>query len=255
MEVRVLGSSGGIRRGAHTTAFLVDGDLLIDAGTGVGELELEEMAGIRHIHLSHSHLDHVACLPLFLDSIFDRITEPVTVHAQPDTLEALRRHLFNGVLWPDFTELPEPGRPVVRLQALEAGASLTLGGRRMEVIPGNHTVPVVGLYLADETGAIAFSGDCTTNESLWHGLNARDRLDHLVIEAAFPDEQEEVAAAAKHYIPRWLGADIDKLSHDPVIWITHRMPGKEEAILDQCRRAMPDRTVRPLEEETTLSIT
>lgn len=254
MQIRVLGCSGGIRQGAHTTAFLLDGDLLFDAGTGVGELELDEMAAIRHIVLSHSHLDHVAFLPFLLDTVFDRIDEPVVVHAQAETLEALRRHLFNDVLWPDFTRLPSPERPVVRLEPLEPGTPLTLGDRCLEMIPGHHVVPAVGLLVTTSRGTLGFSGDCTTNTTLWQGLNARERLDHLVVEAAFPDEQAEVARAAKHYTPRTLAADLEKLDHDPVIWITHCMPGKETVILDQCRRALPNRTVHPLEEGTVLEV-
>jgi hypothetical protein len=38
MQIRVLGCSGSIAAGSRTTSFLVGEDLLIDAGTGVGDL-------------------------------------------------------------------------------------------------------------------------------------------------------------------------------------------------------------------------
>jgi glycogen synthase len=60
MRVRVLGCSGAIAKDCRTTSFLVDSDVLVDAGTGVGDLSLQEMLGIRHVLLTHSHLDHVA---------------------------------------------------------------------------------------------------------------------------------------------------------------------------------------------------
>ena len=63
MQLRILGCSGSISRGSHTTSMLVDDDVLIDAGTGVGELTLEEMMPIKHVFLTHSHLDHLASLP------------------------------------------------------------------------------------------------------------------------------------------------------------------------------------------------
>ena len=52
MRVYVLGCSGAIARGCRTTSFLLDGDVLIDAGTGVGDLDLEQMACIDHVLLT-----------------------------------------------------------------------------------------------------------------------------------------------------------------------------------------------------------
>ena len=69
MRVRILGCSGAIARDCRTTAFLLDHDLLIDAGTGVGDLSLEEMAQVQHVLLTHSHLDHIAALPLLIASV------------------------------------------------------------------------------------------------------------------------------------------------------------------------------------------
>ncbi|RYF65884.1 MAG: MBL fold metallo-hydrolase, partial [Comamonadaceae bacterium] len=81
MQVRVLGCSGAIAKGCRTTSFLVDGDLLVDAGTGVGELTLDEMSAIDDVVLTHSHLDHIASLPLLLDAVAARRTTPLRVHA------------------------------------------------------------------------------------------------------------------------------------------------------------------------------
>ena len=259
MQLRVLGCSGGVQRGAHTTAFMLDEDVLVDAGSGVGELTLDEMAGIRHVFLTHSHLDHVGFLPLLLDTLFDRLSapgqSPLTVYAQPITLQALRSHIFNWVIWPDFTELPSAAQPVVHLAPMEPGETRALGGRTITMVAGHHAVPTVGYHLDNGRVALAFSSDCTTNDILWQGLNARQRLDHLIVEAAFPDEQEELARAAKHFTPGLLAADLAKLAHDPVIWITHRMPGQEARILEECHRAMPGRDVRPLVSGEVLPLT
>ena len=106
MRVRVLGCSGAIGKGCRTTSFLVDRDVLVDAGTGVGDLTLEEMSGIEHVLLTHSHLDHVAALPLMIDSIASQLTRPVRVYALEGTIAALKAHVFNGVIWPDFSVIP-----------------------------------------------------------------------------------------------------------------------------------------------------
>ena len=41
---------------------LLDEDILIDAGTGVGDLSLEELKKIDHVFVTHSHLDHVGLM-------------------------------------------------------------------------------------------------------------------------------------------------------------------------------------------------
>jgi phosphoribosyl 1,2-cyclic phosphodiesterase len=69
MRIRVLGCSGAIAKDCRTTSFLIDEDTLIDAGTGVGDLSLDEMRKIEHVFLTHSHLDHVAALPLMVDTV------------------------------------------------------------------------------------------------------------------------------------------------------------------------------------------
>lgn len=56
MKLRILGCSGGIG-GEHlrTTSLLVDDDVLIDAGTGVGDLPIADLARIDHVFLTHTH--------------------------------------------------------------------------------------------------------------------------------------------------------------------------------------------------------
>jgi cAMP phosphodiesterase len=113
LQVRVLGCSGSIAKGCLTTSFLLDDTVLIDAGTGVGDLTHEDIARIDHVFLTHSHLDHVLAVGLLADSgLRLRMAAkrpPVQVYALRDTLEALREHIFNGVIWPDFTVIPSTG--------------------------------------------------------------------------------------------------------------------------------------------------
>ena len=168
MQIRVLGCSGSIAAGCRTTAFLLDDDVLIDAGTGVGDLTLDELARIDHILLSHSHLDHVLGVPLLADSVMRRrIGRPaIVVHALPATLAALRAHVFNGAIWPDFTRLPTAEQPILALQPFNTGDVLQLGSRRIEVLPALHTVPAVGFaVLGDQTGAAGASGAWVFNAS------------------------------------------------------------------------------------------
>ena len=138
MKIHVLGCSGSIAAGCRTTAFLLDDDVLIDAGTGVGDLALDALARIDHILLSHSHLDHVLAIGLLADSVMRVRTRrgrgPIQVHALPETLAALRNHIFNGVIWPDFTRLPSAEHPVLSSCRSPSASVLELGGKRIEVL-------------------------------------------------------------------------------------------------------------------------
>lgn len=246
MQVRTLGCSGGIGGELRTTCFQVDDDILIDAGTGLGNLSLQQMKGIRHIFLTHSHLDHLAGIPLMVDSIFGDITEPVVVHAAPATLAALREHIFNWVIWPDFSILPTASHPVIRFEAMHPGEVVELGGRRIEMIEVNHVVPGVAYCIEKGVKTFAFSGDTTTNDTLWPALNRHARLDALVVECAFADEDEALSQKAFHYCPRTLIADLGKLNHRPRIYITHLKPGAEDRILAQLQARLPDLELRRL---------
>lgn len=246
MNLRVLGASGGVGQGLRTTSLLVDQDVLIDVGSGVGELSLDEMMSIRHVFLTHSHLDHIAFLPLLLDSIFDCITTPLVVHGQAVTLRALQDHIFNWVIWPDFAKLPHPDRPVLRYEVMAPGDIHTLAGRTLEMIAVNHAVPGVGYCVECPSGVFAFSGDTTSNDSFWNALNARPRLDALIVEAAFPNESLALSQMARHYCPSLLAQDIAKLRHDPMIYITHNKPGDEAVIFAECQAALTGRRLQPL---------
>lgn len=247
MDIRVLGCSGGIGGDeCRTTSFLIGHDVLIDAGSGVADLSLDELAAIRHIFLTHSHLDHIHMLPLLVDSVFDRLEQPVVVHALPHTLKALRDHVFNWVVWPDFCSLPSEESPVLVLEEMQPGNSVKVGDCRFNMIPVNHIVPTVAYTVEYPDGVFAFSGDTTTNDTLWEGLNQLERLDHLIVEAAFSNNEMAMCEMAKHYCPDLLAADLKKLRHNPQIYLSHAKPGEEEMIYQECRSLITDRPLHHL---------
>jgi ribonuclease BN (tRNA processing enzyme) len=240
MRIHVLGCSGGIGRGLATTSFLIDSDILIDAGTGVAGLNVEDMCHIRHVFLTHSHLDHIALLPLLADTLFDKlVANPIVVHAQQQTLDALQQHIFNGYIWPDFTGLPNREDAVLKLSAIDTGDTTIIGNRSIEMIAVNHTVPAVAYRVQSGARSFVFSGDTTSNDSLWDELNRHHGLDLLFIETAFANKDIELARKACHYCPRLLAGDLAKLRHRPDVCISHLMPGDEAHIMDECRVALP----------------
>lgn len=240
MLIRVLGCSGGISRGVATTSFLIDDDILIDAGTGVCGLTLEQMQHIRHIFITHSHLDHVTAIPLLADTMFERlVANPIKVYAQQQTVDALQCHIFNGQIWPDFTVLPHESDAVLRLNTMAAGDVAEIKGRKIEMIAVKHAVPGVAYRVECNDRSFAFSGDTTSNDSLWSALNEHSNLDLLFIESAFANKDHDLAVLACHYCPQLLAADLAKLKHRPVIGISHLKPGEETLIMRECREELP----------------
>jgi ribonuclease BN (tRNA processing enzyme) len=249
MQIRVLGCSGSIAAGSRTTAFLLDDDVLIDAGTGVGELTLDELARIDHILVSHSHLDHVLAIGLLADSVTRRRSAldrpPVRVHALAATIAALKRHLFNGVIWPDFTRLPSPAHPVLAFEPIEVGQTIALGRRRVEVLPAAHTVPAVGFAVHGSRGAWVYSGDTGPNPALWERL-AELQVAALVIETAFRDDERELAHVSRHLCPAQLGAELAQLDAPADVYITHIKPGEVDAVMTEIGALATGHRVRAL---------
>ena len=232
MHVRVLGCSGAIAKDCRTTSFLIGGDLLIDAGTGVGDLTLDEMCRIDHVLLTHSHLDHVAALPLMLDAIGSHRSSPLQVHARPETIAALKAHIFNNVIWPDFSVIPSVQAPFVRFHPVSQGQVLCLGGRTIEVLPAVHTVPAVGYAVNTPRGYWVFTGDTECNPLLWARINQLP-VAMLVIEATFSNREQALAQRSQHLSPAALVAELDHIApgqHFP-IYITHTKPAETEHIM------------------------
>ncbi len=233
MKLRILGCSGGIGGNSRTTSMLLDNDVLIDAGTGVGELSLTELSMIDHVFVTHSHLDHIACIPFLVDSAGFMRDKPLTVHATSATLEIIRQHIFNWKIWPDFTQIPNAQRPFMRYNTIRLGQTVELEGRKITVLPANHVVPAVGFHIDSGAASLVFSGDTTTNDALWEVVNLISNLRYLIIETAFSNAEKELAVRSKHFCPSMLAEELLKLKLNPEIYITHLKPGEVELTMQE----------------------
>lgn len=239
MKLKILGCSGGIGGNNRTTSMLLDDDVLIDAGTGVGDLGLAELCLIDHVFVTHSHLDHVASIPLMVDSVGFMRNKPLTVHAAEATLEILREHMFNWKIWPDFTQIPDARQPLMRYQPIEVGETVDLDGRKITALPANHVVPAVGFHIDSGAASLVFSGDTTTNDALWEVVNRITNLRYLIIETAFPNVEKELALLSKHLCPSLLAEELLKLKRDAEIFITHLKPGEAELTMQEVSKCVP----------------
>lgn len=233
MKLRILGCSGGIGGNARTTSMLLDHDILIDAGTGVGDLSLAEISMIDHVFVTHSHLDHIACIPLMVDSVGFMRDKPLIVHATEETIALLKQHVFNWKIWPDFSQIPNVKKPCMRYETIELGRTVSLGERKITPLPANHVVPAVGFQLDSGNASLVFSGDTTTCDELWKIVNKINNLEYLIVETAFSNLELDLALMSKHFCPSLLAKDLVKLKLRPKIFITHLKPGEVELTMQE----------------------
>ena len=230
MRVRVLGCSGAIARDCRTTSFLLDADVLIDAGTGVGDLTLDEMAQINHVLLTHSHLDHIAALPLMIDAVAaHRLAAgcaPLQVHALPGTVAALQVHVFNNLIWPNFARIPSAEKPLMRFNTIEVGQVLQIGSQTVEVLPAVHTVPACGFAARGDSGHWVFSGDTERNPAFWTRINQ------------LSDREKAIAARSLHLAPSVLATELDQIAPGQryPVYITHTKPAETSLIMEEIQR-------------------
>jgi ribonuclease BN (tRNA processing enzyme) len=247
MKLRILGCSGGIGGDLRTTSMLLDHDTLIDAGTGVGDLSVNELAQIDHIFVTHSHMDHVTSIPFIADTVGWLRERPISVHATRETIAILKEHLFNWRLWPDFTKIPDTQHPVLRYEPLALGDPVALNGRRITPLPANHVVPAVGYHLDSGRASLVFTGDTTTSDTLWQEVNKIFNLKYLIIETALSDRERDLAIASKHLCPSLLAEELAKLKPSPEVYITHLKPRESELIMEEIMSRVKERRPQMLQ--------
>ncbi len=253
MKLKVLGCSGGIGGArARTTSFVVDEDILVDCGTGVGDLELDALAGIDHIFISHAHLDHIASLPMLIDSVGDARGTPIVIYATAETIRILHSHIFNWLIWPDFSSIPDRHRPFLRFQSIRPGEPVRLGRRRITALPAQHTVPAVSFCLDSGSGQLFYSGDTGYCPEMIAAINAQPALRHLIIETAFSDEQRGLALASRHLCPGMVAQMLSELQVTPEVHISHLKPGQGDRIMQQIAGYEPRLQARRLEQGQVL---
>jgi cAMP phosphodiesterase len=217
------------------TSFLVDDSVAIDAGSLAFALTPEEMHRIRHILISHAHADHTASLPIFMSEVFPALTAPIIVHATPHVIDALRRFIFNGDIWPDFSQIPLlNGRgPALDFRPLEPGTPVRLGNLKVTPIRVNHLVPTVGFVVESQQAGCAITSDTYVTDEIWDAANRSECIKAIFVDVSYPNEMEDLAVASRHFTPRSLASDLKKLGRDIPICVVHIKPAYREAVIRQ----------------------
>jgi ribonuclease BN (tRNA processing enzyme) len=217
-------SMGGDNPGFFLSSYLVDEVVAIDAG-GLGFMDdLAAQQRIEHIFITHSHMDHIGSLPIFLDTVSQAEDRCVTVHAGAATLESLRRDVFNDRVWPDFIGMSEKGSPFVKLALLEPGRPVEAGGLRLTPLAVDHVVPTIGFLIEAPGVMVAIPSDTGPTDSFWREAGASPYLKAVFLEASFPDAMSELAMLSKHLTPAMFAAEARKLPRPVPFVAVHIKP-------------------------------
>lgn len=238
MKIDILGCSGGMGLGQHTTCFRVNEQILLDAGSGLGNLTQHELLKIKTIFLTHAHLDHICFLPLLIDNLFESLKQPIQVYALPEVIETLQQHIFNWQIWPDFSKLPSPEHPVLTFHPIKVWNAYSVNKIRFTPFPVEHVVPTCGFHLESESGKkLAFTGDTTYGDQVLETIDQLGPLDVLMTECAFPDRLIELSKQAKHLTPSLLKDLLKGLQIAPKqVWLSHLKPSQQIEIRGELER-------------------
>jgi cAMP phosphodiesterase len=219
----------------------VDRKLAIDAGALTQGLSLDEIVELDDIVLTHSHFDHVKDVPLVSDLLLGRRRRPLRIHASPECAEALRDHVFNGRLWPDFTRIPSEAAPVIEIRTFHPERPFRAGRYRFAPVPVEHPVESVGFVVSDGRTSFAISGDTGPTDRFWARVNGERKLTALLVELSFPSALQPIADVSGHLTPRTLARELAKLERNgfPIL-LYHLKPAHLAALRREVARlALP----------------
>jgi cAMP phosphodiesterase len=246
MRLRVLGCYGGEAPGCHQISLLVDSHLLLDAGSVTAVLSLDAQARIDHVLISHAHLDHVAALAFIVDNVVTMRRAPIEVWSTTGVIRQLKRHVFNGIIWPDFTKIPS-GLPILSLHGIRKGRPTRIGKYQVVAVGVNHTTDAAGYLISDGKASIIYGGDSGPTEDLWKVANTAERLRGIIVEASFPNRLQDLAKASGHFTPKTLRKELKKLRVDVPVYAQHMKPQFITEIVAELAK-LSDPPVTPLEQ-------
>ena len=171
--------------------------------------------------ISHAHFDHLA--GLVLNSPDDT---PKSILGLASTLEQIQEHVFNGQLWPNFTE-EGSGTPLKKyhLTRLQPGVAQAIAGTRLTVTAFalcHGETPSTAFLLQANGAAALYVGDtgpdeaehCDALRQVWQAiapLVQRRQLRGIFIESSYPNGRD-LSHLYGHLTPKWLLRELHRLA-------------------------------------------
>ncbi len=238
MKVQLLPSTfdenGAASLRQHLMCIIIDDCVAIDAGSLAFACTKTQQEQIRDIVLTHTHLDHIAGLPLFIDDLFSTLTEPIRIHATPVMIEILERDIFNWSIYPRFSELSNDHGAVVEYREIASGSEFSVKHLKLQNVAVNHMVSATGYIISDGNISVGITGDTAETDDIWKAFNMAPNLKAVMVECAFPNELDELASVSHHLTPRGLASELEKFHNiECPVFVINMKPMYRDAIVGQ----------------------
>ncbi len=232
MKFRIVPSTSDGRVQLLTT-YLINDTLAIDAGAIAVGLSREEQLRIRSIVITHTHLDHIFSLPLYLTDLFEEIREPVRLYATQSDFDALRQYVFNHRMWIPLDLMRNDEVDLVSFQPIRSGASFFAEGLKITPVEVTHTILTHGLLVEDDRSALLFTSDTGPTERIWLAARECAKLRAIFIDLSFPNRLTELARASQHHSPATLLEEMSKMRPDTPIYAVHVKAAYRDQIVEE----------------------
>ena len=254
MKLRFLGSSTqNPSRHQYVTSCLINRTVAIDAG-GLGFYATpQEQETIHHVFLTHSHIDHVGSLPIFVENAWTPSGRCPCVYGSRETLDGVRQHIFNDVISPDFVALSEKMPPFLRLCPLQAERPVAADGLRITPVWVNHVVPTFGYVITDGQTAVIIAGDSGPTSRLWEVAHQTADLRAIFLEACFPNSMNRLAEVTLHLTPEMFRLEVTKMpARIRVVAVHLKVRYREEVVRELKALDLPNLEILQCEKEYDL---
>lgn len=241
MLIRIIGGHGGVSPGFRATSYLIDGKLLIDAGSVASGIQIEEQSHIDWILISHSHLDHISDLAFLADNCFGMKGKPFEIYANSPVKQSIMTHLLNDVIWPDFTKLPNAENPTLRFHDLKAEKEIMLGEYKILPVAVNHQGGAIGYIIERKNVAVLFTQDTGPTDRIWELAKGYKNLKAIFTEVSFPNALSKVAKDSLHHTPATMKEEIKKMPKDVPIFLGHLKPNFQHQLFVEIEELRDER--------------
>lgn len=232
LGIDILGAHGSAAQEQHCTSFKLGKNILIDAGHVIAPLG-ESVIDIEHILLTHSHFDHIRDLPFIIETYYERRTQPLKIYGLPSTLDVLKNHLFNGLIWPKFHQITHPNFQENSIEFIPLTLKVPIELEAFSFTPfaANHTIECCGYVVQHSGNACVISADTYLSEQLTEVIQQTPNVTSLFIETSFPSRLGDLAQVSKHLTPRLLAEQLRPIKNPLNVYLYHLKPSFQTEIV------------------------
>lgn len=177
---------------------------------------------IKHVFISHTHLDHICAIALYVDNYFARLKDSICIYASKESIENLKEHFFNNKIWPDFSRIKlSNGKFAIKYKEINAGEKLKIDSITIEPVKSYHTKGSFGFILSYRKNSIYFTSDTYYHDDIVNLINSRKDIKQVIADVSFDSVSEKLAKDSKHLTPKLLKHIQEQVRDNVIFHVFH----------------------------------